>query len=104
VDATCKKVVLEFYIRSATHVTKLVTATFTQSPVFRQDSILGTISTRSAVADHRVKVFTVAGRSGLATSGHVDQTGLAFLKIQEKAQEQAAQFMFAVMPVIQIGQ
>jgi hypothetical protein len=62
------------------------------------------IFTQSAVADHRVKVFTVAGHSGLAISGSVDQTGLAFLKIQEKALEQAAQCIFAVLPATQIGQ
>ena len=101
---TGKKGVLVFYIKFATHVTKLVAVTCTLNPACLQDTILGTTYTQSVVADQVVRVFMAAGLSGAAPSGHVVQTGLGFLKMLAKVQALVAQYIFAVLPVIQIGQ
>ena len=101
---TGKKGVLVFYIKFATHVTKLVAVTCTLNPACLQDTILGTTYTQSVVADQAVRAFMVAGLSGAAPNGHVVLTGQVFLKMQEKAQALAAQYIFAVTPAIQIGQ
>jgi hypothetical protein len=99
-----KKVAQVFYIKFAIRVIKLVAVTCTRNPAFLRDSILGTTYTQSVVADQAVRVFMVAGLSGVATSGHVVLTGLDRLKMQEKAQALAAQYIFAVTLAIQIGQ
>ena len=99
-----KKVAQVFYIKFVTHVTKLVAVTCTPNPASHQDIILGTTYTQSVVVVQAVRVFMVAGPSGAAPNGHVVQTGLGFLKMLAKVQAPVARYIFAVLPVIQIGQ